>query len=59
MSLATTVCPPMPGVGIAMDIAAGTLSAAPLAEPEVYRSIAIGVPRAGPVTLAALRSPTN
>lgn len=43
----------LPGVGIAVDIAAGTLSAAPLAEPEVYRSIAIGVPRAGPVTLAA------
>jgi LysR family transcriptional regulator, nitrogen assimilation regulatory protein len=43
----------LPGAGIAVDTAAGLFSAAPLAEPEVYRSIAIGTPRAGPITPAA------
>jgi len=43
----------LPGAGIGSDIAAGLLSAAPLTEPEVYRSIAIGTLRAGPATAAA------
>ena len=43
----------LPGAGLGTDIAAGALSAAPLTEPEVYRSIAIGTPRTGPVTAAA------
>jgi LysR family transcriptional regulator, nitrogen assimilation regulatory protein len=43
----------LPGAGIAADIAAGTLSAAPLSEPEVWRSIVIGMPRAGRTTRAA------
>ena len=43
----------LPGAGIGTDIASGALSAAPLSEPEVYRSIAIGTPRVGPVTAAA------
>jgi DNA-binding transcriptional LysR family regulator len=43
----------LPGAGIAVDVASGALSAAPLTAPEVYRSIAIGTPRAGPVTPAA------
>jgi LysR family transcriptional regulator, nitrogen assimilation regulatory protein len=42
----------LPGAGIGADIAAGVLSAAPLVEPVVYRSIAIGTPRVGPVTIA-------
>jgi LysR family nitrogen assimilation transcriptional regulator len=41
----------LPGAGLGTDI--GALSAAPLTEPEVYRSIAIGTPRTGPVTAAA------
>lgn len=43
----------LPGAGVAADVAGGTLSAAPLQEPEVWRSIVIGAPRAGVVTLAA------
>jgi LysR family transcriptional regulator, nitrogen assimilation regulatory protein len=43
----------LPGAGIAVDIASGLLSAAPLAEPVIYRSIAIGAPRVGPVAPAA------
>lgn len=43
----------LPGAGVAADAAAGALSAAPLAEPEVWRSIVVGVPRAGLVTPAA------
>lgn len=43
----------LPGAGIAKDVAVGTLSAAPLCEPEVWRSIAIGMPRAGRITPAA------
>ncbi|WP_346056168.1 LysR family transcriptional regulator [Amycolatopsis dongchuanensis] len=42
----------LPAVGIAADLAAGTLTAAPLAEPEVWRSIVLGVPRAAPATPA-------
>jgi LysR family transcriptional regulator, nitrogen assimilation regulatory protein len=42
----------LPGAGIADDIASGTLSAAPLSEPEVWRSIVIGMPRAGRITPA-------
>lgn len=37
----------LPGVGIAEDVARGTLSAAPLCEPEVWRSIVLATPRAG------------
>ncbi|KUN86439.1 LysR family transcriptional regulator [Streptomyces griseoruber] len=37
----------LPGVGIAEDVAHGTLSAAPLCEPEVWRSIVLATPRAG------------
>ena len=43
----------LPGAGAAADVAAGTLSAAPLAEPEVWRSIVIGVARTGLATAAA------
>jgi DNA-binding transcriptional LysR family regulator len=43
----------LPGAGIAVDVTAGTLSAAPLTEPDVHRSIAIGRPRSGPVSPAA------
>ncbi|MFJ8109104.1 LysR family transcriptional regulator [Streptomyces sp. NPDC096132] len=37
----------LPGVGIAEDVVHGTLSAAPLGEPEVWRSIVLATPRAG------------
>ncbi|MDX3659588.1 LysR family transcriptional regulator [Streptomyces sp. ID05-26A] len=37
----------LPGVGIATDVANGVLSAAPLSEPQVWRSIVLGMPRAG------------
>jgi LysR family transcriptional regulator, nitrogen assimilation regulatory protein len=43
----------LPGAGAAADVAAGTLSAAPLSQPEVWRSIVIGAPRAGLSTPAA------
>jgi LysR family nitrogen assimilation transcriptional regulator len=43
----------LPGAGIADDVAAGALSAAPLVEPEVWRSIVLGTPRAGRVPPAA------
>lgn len=43
----------LPGAGIVTDIESGALSAAPLSEPEVYRAIAIGSPRAAPMTPAA------
>ncbi len=43
----------LPGAGIADEVASGVLSAAPLSEPEVWRSIAIGMPRAGRITPAA------
>ena len=42
----------LPAAGIAVEVASGALSAAPLSEPEVWRSIAIGMPRAGRVTPA-------
>lgn len=37
----------LPGVGIAGDVADGTLSAAPLCEPDVRRSVVLGSPRTG------------
>ncbi|TMR07318.1 LysR family transcriptional regulator [Actinomadura soli] len=37
----------LPGVGIAGDVATGSLSAAPLCEPTTWRSIVLGTPRAG------------
>ncbi|MFF3379111.1 LysR family transcriptional regulator [Streptomyces sp. NPDC002680] len=37
----------LPGVGIAEDVAQGTLSAAPLCEPEVWRSIVLATSRSG------------
>lgn len=43
----------LPGVGIAEDVAGGSLSAAPLCEPEVWRSIVLGTPRAGRTPPAA------
>lgn len=36
----------LPGVGIAEDVANGTLSAAPLTGPEVWRSVVLATPRA-------------
>jgi LysR family transcriptional regulator, nitrogen assimilation regulatory protein len=42
----------LPGIGIATDVARGTLSAAPVREPEVWRTIVLGMPRAGRVTPA-------
>lgn len=42
----------LPGVGIADDVAAGTLSAAPLCEPDITRSIALAMPRSGRTTPA-------
>ncbi|WTW98498.1 LysR substrate-binding domain-containing protein [Streptomycetaceae bacterium NBC_01309] len=37
----------LPGLGIAEDVARGTVSAAPLCEPEVWRSIVLATPRSG------------
>ncbi|MGP3939122.1 LysR substrate-binding domain-containing protein [Streptomyces sp. 6N106] len=37
----------LPGLGIAEDVADGTLGAAPLCEPDVWRSIVLGMSRAG------------
>ncbi|TXS49038.1 LysR family transcriptional regulator [Streptomyces sp. uw30] len=37
----------LPGIGIAEDVANGTLSAAPLCEPDVWRSIVLATPRSG------------
>ncbi|MDX3630412.1 LysR family transcriptional regulator [Streptomyces europaeiscabiei] len=37
----------LPGVGIAEDVAQGILSAAPLCEPDVWRSIVLGTARSG------------
>ncbi|MFF0696583.1 LysR family transcriptional regulator [Streptomyces sp. NPDC003236] len=42
----------LPGVGIAEDVADGSLSAAPLCEPEVWRSIVLGTSRTGRMTPA-------
>jgi DNA-binding transcriptional LysR family regulator len=43
----------LPGVGIAEDVAKGSLCAAPLCEPETWRSIVLGTPRAGRMPGAA------
>jgi DNA-binding transcriptional LysR family regulator len=43
----------LPAVGIAGDLDSGTLSAAPLCAPEVWRSIVLGMPRTGRVSAAA------
>ncbi|MFE1795896.1 LysR family transcriptional regulator [Streptomyces sp. NPDC059517] len=37
----------LPGLGIAEDVARGEVSAAPLSEPDVWRSIVLGTPRSG------------
>jgi DNA-binding transcriptional LysR family regulator len=37
----------LPAAGIAADVAAGTASAAPLRDPEVWRSIVLAMPRTG------------
>ncbi|CAM5603109.1 LysR family transcriptional regulator OS=Streptomyces aurantiogriseus OX=66870 GN=GCM10010251_27810 PE=3 SV=1 [Streptomyces aurantiogriseus] len=37
----------LPGVGIADDVARGALSAAPLSEPDVWRSVVLATPRFG------------
>lgn len=42
----------LPGIGIAEDVANGALSAAPLCEPEVWRSIVLGTSRSGRITPA-------
>jgi LysR family transcriptional regulator, nitrogen assimilation regulatory protein len=42
----------LPGVGIAEDVARGSLSAAPLCEPDVWRSIVLGTQRAGRIPSA-------
>jgi len=42
----------LPAVGIAGDLARGVLSAAPLCEPEIWRSIVLGMPRIGRVPAA-------
>ncbi|RSM77772.1 LysR family transcriptional regulator, partial [Amycolatopsis sp. WAC 01375] len=42
----------LPGIGIAADVADGTLSAAPVREPEVWRTVVLGMPRTGRVTPA-------
>jgi LysR family transcriptional regulator, nitrogen assimilation regulatory protein len=42
----------LPGAGIAADVAAGLLSAAPLAGPEVWRSVVLGTPLADRITPA-------
>jgi hypothetical protein len=39
----------LPAVGIAGDLTGDTLSAAPLCEPEIWRSIVLGMPRTGRV----------
>jgi LysR family nitrogen assimilation transcriptional regulator len=44
----------LPGVGIAKDVAAGLLSAAPLCDPEVWRSMVLAAPRVTP-SLAAVK----
>lgn len=43
----------LPGVGIAEDVAEGTLSAAPLCDPDVWRSIVLATPRNGRTPPAA------
>lgn len=43
----------LPAVGIADERDAGTLSAAPLCAPEIWRSIVLGMPRTGRIPAAA------
>lgn len=43
----------LPGIGIAEDVENGTLSGAPLCEPDVWRSIVLGTPRFGRTPPAA------
>lgn len=43
----------LPGVGIAEDVTKGFLSAAPLCEPDTWRSIVLGTSRAGRMPAAA------
>jgi DNA-binding transcriptional LysR family regulator len=43
----------LPGAGIATDVTLRLFSVAPLTEPEVHRSIAIGISRSGPITPAS------
>jgi LysR family transcriptional regulator, nitrogen assimilation regulatory protein len=43
----------LPGVGVEQDVADGAVSAAPLSEPEVWRSIVLARPRAGRTSQAA------
>ena len=49
----------LPAAGIGQDVADGLLSAAPLTEPEVWRSIVLGVPRTGRITPAAMAVATE
>lgn len=42
----------LPAIGVADDVAAGTLCAAPLHKPGVWRSIVLGTPRTERVTAA-------
>jgi LysR family transcriptional regulator, nitrogen assimilation regulatory protein len=49
----------LPAAGIGQDVAEGLLSAAPLTEPEVWRSIVLGVPRTGRITPAAMAVATE
>jgi DNA-binding transcriptional LysR family regulator len=43
----------LPGVGIAEDVTEGTLSAAPVRAPDIWRSIVLGTPRHARVPPAA------
>jgi len=43
----------LPGAGVAADIAEGVVSGAPLSDPEVWRTIAVGTARSGRITPAA------
>jgi LysR family transcriptional regulator, nitrogen assimilation regulatory protein len=47
------------GIGIAADVANGTLSAAPVCEPEVWRTIVLGMPRAGRRARTSSSEPTR
>ncbi|WP_328609143.1 LysR family transcriptional regulator [Amycolatopsis sp. NBC_00345] len=42
----------LPAVGVADDVAAGTLSAAPVGDPEIWRSIVLAMPRTGRISPA-------
>jgi DNA-binding transcriptional LysR family regulator len=43
----------LPGVGIAEDVAEGTLCAAPMAEPEIWRQVVLALPRGRRMPAAA------